>query len=43
MDCEITNENVELFDDCYLNVAETVNVIGGNELKRLIPDISQKC
>ena len=59
MDCEITNENVELFDDCYLNVAETVNVIGGkwkvlilwhitikprrfNELKRLIPDISQK-
>lgn len=59
MNCEITNENVELYDNCYLNVAETVNVIGGkwkvlilwhitikprrfNELRRLIPDISQK-
>lgn len=59
MNCEETNEKDELNNDCYLNVAETVNVIGGkwkvlilwhitikprrlNELKRLIPDISQK-
>lgn len=59
MNCEETNEKDELYNDCYLNVAETVNVIGGkwkvlilwhitikprrfNELRRLIPDISQK-
>lgn len=59
MDINEVSLEQELEDDCYLNVQETVNAIGGkwkvlilwhitiktrrfNELRRLIPNISQK-